>query len=103
MLLLSTNAPTTGSPVGLPKGAAPTFQAVGATSAGTGTATIIIEVSNDCANWLPHDTITLQLSTTIAQAGIEVGAGWNYVRGTIPPGGISGTDAAVSLHLGGVQ
>jgi len=75
-----------------------TFQAVGATTAGSGSATIGIEVSNDATNWLTHDTITLTLSTTSATAGIEMDAPWAYVRGNVTA--ISGTGAAVSLFMG---
>ena len=75
-----------------------TLQATGATSAGAGAATIAIEVSNDATNWLTYDTISLPLSTTTATAGVEMDAPWLFVRGNV--NAISGTDAAVSLHMG---
>lgn len=74
------------------------IQATGATTAGTGSATLVVEVSNDGANWLPHDTLTLTLSTVVATAGIEMDAPWAYVRGNVTA--ISGTGAAVSLIMG---
>lgn len=75
-----------------------TFHATGQTTAGAGQAVIDIEVSNDGANWLPHDTITLTLSTTLAQAGIELDASWVGVRGNLRS--ISGTGASASLTMG---
>jgi hypothetical protein len=78
------------------------FQAVGATSAGAGAATIEIEVSNTGRDneWLQLATgpISLTLSTTPATAAIILDEPWVYARGNCTA--ISGTGAAVTLTIG---
>lgn len=73
------------------------IQAVGSTTAGAGSATIVLEVSNDGENWLPRDTINLTLSTTPASAGIELDAPWLFVRANMTD--ISGTGAAITMIM----
>lgn len=80
-----------------------TFQAYGATSAGSGAATIIIEVSNiesptSDADWITAGTITLTLGTTRTTDGFVMFAGWRNVRARVSA--ISGTNATVSVYLG---
>ena len=74
-----------------------TFQAVGITSAGAGSATIDVEVSNDGDNWEVAGTITLTLSTTSSSDGFASNAPWKFVQGNVTA--ISGTDATVSLYM----
>lgn len=82
----------------IPFGVKRSFQAEGETSAGAGSATIDVEVSNDCLNWITAGTITLTLSTTTSDDGFATDAAWKCVRGNVTA--ISGTDATVSLHMG---
>jgi len=75
-----------------------TFQAVGATTAGAGSATVVIEVSNDGTNWITAGTITMTLATAAATDGFAAQAAWSYVRARISA--ISGIGAAVTVTLG---
>lgn len=74
-----------------------TFQAVGATSSGAGSATIKIQISNDGTNWLDLGTITLTLATTTSSDGFASYASWAFVRANVTA--ISGTDAAVTITM----
>lgn len=83
-----------------------TFQAYGATSAGAGSATLIVQVSDLSSpatgtdvDWLTLGTITLTLGTTRVSDGFASSARWRHVRGKVTA--ISGTDATVSLMMGG--
>lgn len=73
-----------------------TFQA---TVSGTGavTATVIVESSNDGANFLTLGTITIS-GTTSASDGFVSTATWEYVRARLTA--ISGTGAAVTVTMG---
>lgn len=79
-----------------------TFQAYGATSAGAGSATIVIEVSNVQApgvnDWITAGTIVLTLSTTRTSDGFTSDAPWTWVRARVSA--ISGTDATVNVLMG---
>jgi hypothetical protein len=75
-----------------------TYQAVGATSAGAGTAEVDIEVSNDNENWILLGTISLTLSDTPATDGFASAAAWLYVRANITA--LTGTDASVNVIMG---
>ena len=80
-----------------------TFQAYGATTAGSGAATIVIEVTNieaptSDADWITAGTITLTLGTTRTTDGFVMFAGWRNVRARVTA--ISGTNATVSAYLG---
>jgi hypothetical protein len=79
-----------------------TFQAFGATSSGSGSATVKVQASNVAApganDWLDLGTISLTLSTTRATDGFASDARWRHVRGNVTA--ISGTGAAVTLLLG---
>lgn len=76
-----------------------TFQAYGSTSAGTGAATILVQVSNvDVdATYITMGTISLTLGTTVTSDGFSSNAAWKYVRYKISA--ISGTNAAVTVVL----
>ena len=78
--------------------AAKTFQATGATTAGAGSATVQIEVSNDRVGWITAGTITLTLSTTAATDGFVMSAPWGHVRANVTA--ISGTGANVTVTMG---
>lgn len=80
-----------------------TFQARGSTSAGAGSATIKIQVSNVEApsadtDWIDAGTITLTLSTTVTTDGFAQDASWRHVRANVTA--ISGTDATVTVWMG---
>lgn len=79
------------------------FQAYGATTAGSGAATIVIEVTNiesptADADWITAGTITLTLGTTRTTDGFVMFASWRNVRARVTA--ISGTNATVSAYLG---
>ena len=81
-----------------------TFQAVGRTTAGSGAASINIEVSNVenptiDAHWLLAMTIDLTLGTTDVSDGQEFNAKWKFVRARVVS--ISGTGASVDVYMGG--
>lgn len=76
-----------------------TFEAYGTTSAGSGAATILIEVRNsESATWKTMATISLTLGTTATGDGFSSSAAWAFVRSRISA--ISGTDATVSVNMG---
>lgn len=75
-----------------------TFHATGLTTAGAGSATIVVQVSNDGSNWLTLGTITLTLATTVSGDGFASDAPWRHVRGNVTA--ISGTGASVTLTMG---
>jgi hypothetical protein len=76
------------------------YQAYGSTSAGAGSATIVVEVSNvDLDNtWMVIGTITLTLGTTVTADGFTIESPWTYTR--VRVSAISGTDATVSVYMG---
>ena len=75
-----------------------TFQGVGKTSAGTGAASVNIEVSNDGANWLNFGTIALTLGTAATSVGLVISAPWGYIRANASS--ITGTNAKVNVLMG---
>lgn len=75
-----------------------TFQAFGTTTAGSGAATVVIQVSNDGANWIDLGTITLTLGTSATTDGFAALAAWAFVRANVTA--ISGTGASVSVYMG---
>lgn len=76
-----------------------TIHVTGTTSSGTGSATIVVEVSNDTTwPWLTADTLTLTLGTTATASGTLVDADWKYIR--LRVSAISGTGASVSGKIG---
>lgn len=72
-----------------------TFQAFGNTTSGAGSATVLVEASNDNTNWITIATITLTLGTAVTTDGASSIAAWKYIRGRVSA--ISGTGAKVSL------
>lgn len=95
-----TDKTTTGvSGVSKPLGMYRTFQGFGNVSASTGAATIEIQVSNDCTNYIVIDTLSLTLGTTVTSDYYENQYAWKCVRGNVAT--ISGTNAKVSLIIGG--
>ncbi len=82
-----------------------TFQAMGATSAGSGASAIIIEASDKAdpaeataVDWTTLGTITLTLGTTQTNDGFVSYASWRWVRARVSS--ISGTGATVNAYLG---
>lgn len=82
-----------------------TFQGMGTTSAGAGSASIVIEASDKATpvettnvDWTTLGTITLTLSTTQANDGFVSYASWRWVRARVSA--ISGTDATVNAYMG---
>jgi hypothetical protein len=75
------------------------FQAVGNTSTSTGAATVLIQVSNDGANFFTLGTITLTLGTAPTSDGFAVANTYEYYRANVSA--ISGTGAIVSVYMKG--
>ena len=75
-----------------------TFQVIGKTSIGTGSATVNIEVSNNAINWLTYGTITLTLGTTEVNDGLVITAPWAYIKATAKS--VTGTNGKVSVLMG---
>lgn len=95
-LLDSATTTATGTPIRMPAGTA-SYEIEGATTAGAGTATVVIEVTNGGEAWLTLDTLSLTLSTTPSAAGGAVVAPWAYIRARVTA--ITGTGATVSTYL----
>jgi hypothetical protein len=74
------------------------FQAVGTTSSGAGSATILVQGSLDDTNWITLGTISLTLGTAATSDGFATDAPWLYIRGNCTA--ISGTGASVTLYAG---
>lgn len=75
----------------------------GATSAGAGSVTVVIEVTNNPAaavntDWIIAGTVTLTLSTTVASDGFVIDAPWTRMRARVTA--ISGTGANVTVDMG---
>lgn len=82
-----------------------TFQAMGTTSSGSGSAAIIIEASNKATptestnvDWTTLGTITLTLGTTQTNDGFVSYASWRWIRARVSS--ISGTGATVNAYMG---
>lgn len=75
------------------------FQAVGSTSASTGAATVLVQVSNDGTNYITLGTITLTLGTSATSDGLAVANSWEYYRANVTA--ISGTGASVTVYMKG--
>lgn len=74
-----------------------TFQANGTTTAGAGSATVKVQVSNNNVDWIDAGTITLTLATTSSSDGFASDAAWAHVRGNVTA--ISGTGASITLTM----
>lgn len=81
-----------------------TYQVWGTTSAGSGAATIVIEVSNKETpsadeDWTTLATLSLTLGTTQVNEGTSSVVPWRHVRANVTA--ISGTDATVDgvMHI----
>lgn len=72
------------------------FQASGTTSSGSGSATVLIQVSLDNSNWVTLGTISLTLGTTATSDGFASDAPWIYTRARVSA--ISGTGASVNVN-----
>ena len=81
-----------------PRGRKATFQAVGSTTAGAGTATVKVQVSNDEEIWLDAASIALTLATIESSDGFTLDAPWKFVRANLTA--LTGTGAEVSVFMG---
>jgi hypothetical protein len=80
------------------------FQVVGRTTSGSGSATVKIEVSNvdnptSDGHWLTALQVDLTLGTTDTSDGQQIDASWRYARANVTA--ISGTGANVDVYMGG--
>lgn len=82
-----------------------TFQGMGTTGSGSGSASIVIEASDKDApvegtnvDWTTLGTITLTLGTTQTNDGFVSYASWRWIRARVSA--ISGTGASVNAYLG---
>ncbi len=85
-----------------PPSLAKTFQAAGLTTAGSGAATVLIQVSDidspGTDDWITLGTITLTLGTTNLGEGFATSVKWKWVRANVTS--ISGTNSAVTVTMG---
>lgn len=72
-----------------------TFQLFGTVSTSTGSATVLIEGSNDNVHWSTLDSLALTLGTTATMDFGVVVDPWLFVRGNVTA--LTGTDATVTL------
>lgn len=75
-----------------------TFQAVGTTTAGSGSVTVAVQCSLDGTNYDTIGTITLTLSTSASSNSFTSADRCNLHRGNVTA--ISGTGASVSVYAG---
>jgi hypothetical protein len=99
VIILDDKIATGAGDVHKPNGAKRTAQCMAETSAGAGTASIAIEVSNDNTNWITAGTISLSFDDDpIVDDGFVMDSPWRYLRANVTA--ISGTDATVDCWLG---
>lgn len=92
-------ATTTGANSPLPGWAGTkTYQANGTTTAGAGTATILVQGSNDRTNWDTIGTLSLTLATATSSDSFASSDRYAYVRGNVSA--LTGTGASVNLNMG---
>jgi hypothetical protein len=96
--ILSAATATGAGEVFQPWGPQRSYHALGTTSSGSGAASINIQVSNDCTNYITVGTIALTLGTTATSDGFVTDANWKCVRANVAS--ISGTGAAVDVWIG---
>ena len=96
--LISTSGISLPYPLGTTNDSMATFQTIGKTSSGTGSATIVIEVSINGINWLTFGTITLVLGTAEISDGLVIAAPWAYARANCTS--ITGTGGKVTVLMG---
>jgi hypothetical protein len=89
--LLTATATSTGQAFSFDDNTSATFQASGIMSAGSGTAVVSIQVSNDLTNWLTAGSISLTLSTTSTSDGFAITAPWAWVRAKVDSISANGT------------
>lgn len=76
-----------------------TFQAVGRTTAGAGTATVLIRGSVDGTNYDLIGTMTLAFTTAEGSDSIAIDAAWPHIQTEVTA--IAGTNSTVDVWLGG--
>ncbi len=95
--LLTATSASTGKTFSFDDNTTATFQASGTTSAGSGAASVSIQVSNNNSDWLTAGTISLTLGTTSTSDGFAITAPWAWVRAKLDS--ISGTSASVTVLM----
>jgi hypothetical protein len=75
------------------------FQAKGNTTASTGAATVLIQVSNDGTNYITLGTITLTLGVAVTSDGFAAANSWEYYQANLSA--VSGTNATVTVYMKG--
>jgi len=99
VLTAATVAPTASDTV-QPWNGRLTFFAIGTTSAGAGTATVLVEASLDDITFILLGTLTLSWTNpTVGADGIAIDAPWRHVRMRLTA--ITGTAASVDAFVGG--
>jgi hypothetical protein len=68
-----------------------TYQAAGSVGTTTGTATVLIQGSNDAANWVTLGTISLALTTTTVSGGLTTTDRYAYSRASATLAGTTPT------------
>ena len=81
-----------------PVSAQRTFHAKLTTSAGNGSATVRVEVSNDNVGWITAGAIEFASAASPQNDGFSSATPWKYVRGNVTA--IAGTGAALTLTMG---
>lgn len=97
----ATGAGAKSTPLKTPKRS---FQAYGKTTAGVGSVTVQVQVSDvenpaEDGDWFVMGSITLVLGTTKVSDGFTSDAPWRHIRGNVSA--IAGTGATVTLLIGG--
>jgi hypothetical protein len=93
---------TTGAGVGAPGNASPvaskSYQVAGTTTAGSGSAVVLIQGSNDGTNWDTIGTVTLTLGTASTSGSFASQDRYMQVRGNVTT--LTGTGASVTATMG---
>lgn len=95
---LLTSATSVGAGASFPMASAPTTVQATVEAAGAVSATVVVEVNNDGANWLPAITFSLSGFDSVTD-GLSMHVTWNHIRAHVLA--ISGTGAAVTVVANG--
>lgn len=75
------------------------YEVYGTTSAGSGSAIVVVEVRNsENSSWKTMATVTLTLGTAVTSDGFVSSAAWRYVRARVTT--LTGTTATVAANVG---
>lgn len=75
-----------------------TYEVVGSTGSGTGTAVVSVEGSNGATSWSNIGTVTLSLTTTPSSGSFTSQDRYTWLRGNVST--LTGTTATVSITAG---